>query len=114
MGRPGKGRAAKAVVLSTKGTASERDRLTEMYGSVYVGMRVGLDMALGKTTPADAETSAPDGATATPAQDEPAQEVTPEAHRHRRGNIIDTGYANGSKTLVYACAVDGCTERLTS
>lgn len=92
--RPPIGAAARRVVLSTKGTAAERDALINIYGSVYEGMRVALNMALGKK--------------ATPKGNPPPM------HRHRRGEPIESVYHNGTEVKRWTCAETDCDHTLTS
>ena len=120
MGRPPLGKAGKSVTASVKITGADRDRLIVKYGSVYAGLRMGVQLALSSevVTPqrrakkVSTQKAVEDDVIATAVKAElPAPTLEP-VHRHKRGIIVGHHYEQGQKRLTYACSVDGCKKEM--
>lgn len=83
--RPTLGRRARTLSVSVKLSQSEKEALAETYGTVYAGLRAGINLALNIGGEVDATpTKKPD-------------------HLHARGELLRTEYQSGSPVKIYKC-----------
>ena len=92
--RPALGRTGKTLSVTVKVSQVEKDALEATYGTVYRGLRTGIELAIGRRDPIV------------------TKNVVEPDHRHIRGQELEPTYDKGQQVRHYSCTKPGCTEIL--